>query len=158
MRTGADGATPRVTPIGHTSGFLGGKGPTLSTTNPATNNPKGAPGDPIPAVYRRLMRALGDLGIAPQPVGDEPQRWATLDVCDGETVISFGSLSLDTAARLANLLEDLVPGASSSAASADDGPHDPDGAGEYVMAPFEPVASPLEPYRSVSRQHPRTAW
>lgn len=135
----------------------------MSTTNPATSNPTGGSSGPVPAVYRRLMRALSDLGIeprgvAPQPVGDEPQRWATLDVRDGETVIAFGSLSLGTAARLANLLEDLVPGAASSTASVDDDEHDPDGAGEYVMAPFEPVASPLEPYQSVSRQHPRTGW
>ena len=148
-----------MTPIGQTAGFLGGKGPTLSTTNPATSNPSGAPGGATPAVYRRLMRALGDLGIAPQPIGDEPQRWATLDSCDGETVVAFGSLSLDTAARLANLLEDLASGAPSpSIASANDDTHDPDGAAEYAMAPFEPVASPLEPFQAASRHHPRTAW
>jgi len=140
----------------------------LSTTNPATSNPSGEPGEQIPAVYRRLMRALSDLGIeprgieprgiAPQPVGNGPQRWATLEVCDGETVIAFGSLSLDTAGRLANLLEDIVSGTSSPSTAQTDDEHDLDGSGEYVMAPFEPVAAPLEPYQSMSRQHPRTAW
>jgi hypothetical protein len=131
----------------------------LSTTNPATSNPIGAPDDPDQAVYRRLVRALGDLTIDPRPVGDEPQRWATLDTCDGETVVAFGSLSLDTAARLANLLEDLGSGAPSpSITSTADDVHDPDGAGEYAMAAFEPVASPLEPFQTASRHHPRTAW
>jgi hypothetical protein len=125
----------------------------LSTTHPAA------------AVHRRLMRALGDLGIAPQPVvapepvGDEPQRWATVETRDGETVIAFGALSLETAARLANLLEDLASGSSaSSITQSDDDTHDPDGAAEYALAPFEPVASPLEPFHSSSRHHPRTAW
>ena len=131
----------------------------MSTTNPATSNPSGAPGDASPAVYRRLMRALGDLGIVPQPVGNEPQRWANLDVRDGEPVVVFGALSLDTAARLANLLEDLASGAPASGIShTDDDMHDPDGAAEYTLAPFEPVASPLEPFHSTSRHHPRTAW
>jgi hypothetical protein len=110
------------------------------------------------------MRALGDLGIAPQPViasepvGDEPQRWATVETRDGETVIAFGALSLETAARLANLLEDLASGSSASSTVHDDDTHDPDGAAEYALAPFEPVASPLEPFHSSSRHHPRTAW
>jgi hypothetical protein len=103
----------------------------LSTTNPATSNPIGAPDDPDQAVYRRLVRALGDLTIDPRPVGDEPQCWATLDVRDGVSVVAFGALSISTAARLV---------------------------GEYVMAPFEPVASPLEPYHTTSRHHPRTGW
>lgn len=124
----------------------------MSTTHPAA------------AVHRRLMRALGDLGIAPQPViapesvGDEPQRWATVETRDGETVIAFGALSLETAARLANLLEDLACGSSASSTVHDDDMHDPDGAAEYALAPFEPVASPLEPFHSSSRHHPRTAW
>ena len=149
-----------MTPIDHTSGLLGGKGPTLSTTNPATSNPIGAPDDPDQAVYRRLVRALGDLTIDPQPVGDEPQRWATLDVRDGVSVVAFGALSISTAARLANLLEDLASGARSSSmtSATDEDMHDPDGVGEYVMAPFEPVASPLEPYHTTSRHHPRTGW
>ncbi|MFM8389797.1 MAG: hypothetical protein ACKOA5_11170 [Actinomycetota bacterium] len=105
------------------------------------------------------MRAFGDLGIAPQPVGDEPRQWATLDTRDGETVVAFGALSLAAAARLANLLEDLASGSSaSSITQADDDTHDPDGAAEYALAPFEPVASPLEPFHSSSRHHPRTAW
>lgn len=110
------------------------------------------------------MRALGDLGIAPQPViapepvGDEPQRWATVETRDGEAVIAFGALSLEAAARLANLLEDLASGSSASLAVYVDETHDPDGAAEYALAPFEPVASPLEPFHSSSRHHPRTAW
>jgi hypothetical protein len=104
------------------------------------------------------MRALGDLGIVPQPIGDEPQRWANLDVRDGEPVVAFGALSLDTAARLANLLEDLATGTPTAGIPHGDDMHDPDGAAEYALAPFEPVASPLEPFHSVSRHHPRTAW
>ena len=131
----------------------------MSTTNPATSNPSGAPGDASPAVYRRLMRALGDLGIVPQPVGDEPQRWANLDARDGEPVVVFGALSLDTAARLANLLEDLASGAPASGIShTDDDMHDPDGAAEYTLAPFEPVASPLEPFHSTSAHHAVRGW
>ncbi|MFM7744941.1 MAG: hypothetical protein ACKO8T_04680 [Actinomycetota bacterium] len=104
------------------------------------------------------MRAFADLSIAPQPIGDEPRRWATLDTRDGETVVTFGALSLDTAARLANLLEDLASSSSASSAAHVDETHDPDGAAEYALAPFEPVASPLEPFHSSSRHHPRTAW
>jgi|GEM_PF-1151362 len=135
------------------------KGPTLSTTNPAATNPSGVGGDPSEAVYRRLMRALGDLGIAPQPVGQQSSRWATLDTRDGVPVVAFGPLSLDVAGRLANLLEDFASGSSApSIAQTDDDTHDPDGAAEYVLAPFEPVATPLEPFHSSSRHHPRTAW
>jgi hypothetical protein len=131
----------------------------LSTTNPATSNPIGAPDDPGQAVYRRLVRALGDLNIAPQPVGDEPQRWATLDARDDIPVVAFGALSISTAARLANLLEDLASSSrSTSTVQVGDDMHDPDAAGEYAMAPFEPVASPLEPFHTTSRHHPRTGW
>jgi hypothetical protein len=131
----------------------------LSTTNPATSNQIGAPDDPGQAVYRRLMRALGDLNIAPQPVGGQPERWSTLEVRDGVPVVAFGALSISTAARLANLLEDLASSSrSTSAVQVGDDVHDPDGVGEYVMAPFEPVASPLEPYQTTSRHHPRTGW
>lgn len=105
------------------------------------------------------MRALGDLGIAPQPVGDGPQRWATVDTRDGEPIIAFGAVTFDTAARLANLLEDLATASPASPSTQSDGEvHDPDGAAEYALAPFEPVASPLEPFHSSSRHHPRTAW
>ncbi|NBP54141.1 MAG: hypothetical protein EBU67_07610 [Actinobacteria bacterium] len=131
----------------------------MSTTNPATSNPSGAPGDAIPAVYRRLIRALGDLGITPQPIDDEPKCWAILDTHEGSAVVAFGSLSLEATARLANLLEDLVSGVpASSITPASDDMSGPDAASEYVMAPFEPVASPLEPFQAASRHHPRTAW
>lgn len=135
----------------------------MSTTNSATTNPTGAPGDPSAPVYRRLMRALADLGISPQPNGDAPQRWATLDEVDGTPVVAFGSLSIATAARLANLLEDIAAGTAGGSGATttnvdDESEHDPDGAAEYALAPFEPVASPLEPYQTTSRHHPRTAW
>lgn len=110
------------------------------------------------------MRAFGDLGIAPrttiapQTTVAPQTTWATVETRDGESVIAFGALSLETAARLANLLEDLASGSSATSAVHDDDMHDPDGTAEYAMAPFEPVASPLEPFHSSSRHHPRTVW
>lgn len=100
------------------------------------------------AVHRRLARALADLGIAPQPIGPRVQNWTNLT--DG--VITFGALSVTTAARLANLLEDIAgnAGASSAVTTTTD-----DEASVDFPTTFEPVAAPLDPAPASSRVHPR---
>ena len=105
------------------------------------------------AVHRRLSRALADLGIAPQPIGPRVQNWTTL--VDG--VITFGALSVTTAARLANVLEDIAAG---RAVVVDRG-HEDDDADDMASSDFgqtfEPVAPPFEAGSGPSRFHPRVA-
>lgn len=124
---------------------FGRKGPTLSTNDPLDTTA-------AEAVHRRLSRALADLGIAPQPIGPRVQNWTTL--VDG--VITFGALSVTTAARLANVLEDIASGREGA-------PERGQGDGEDRVASsdfgqtFEPVASPFEAGSGPSRFHPRVA-
>lgn len=134
---------------------FGRKGPNLSTHDPldpaAGPAPEPVTTDAAAAVHRRLSRALADLGIMPQPIGPRVQPWTSL--VDG--VITFGALSPTTAARLANVLEDLAsarpfavagrPECEEAVASSDFG------------QPFEPVASPYEAGSTPSRFHPRLA-
>ena len=105
------------------------------------------------AVHRRLSRALADLGIAPQPIGPRVQNWTTL--VDG--VITFGALSVTTAARLANVLEDIATGR----VAVPDRGHDDDDPGHAASSDFdqtfEPVAPPFEAGSGPSRFHPRVA-
>lgn len=111
-------------------------------------------GDAAAAVHRRLSRALADLGIVPQPIGPRIQNWTTL--VDG--VITFGALSITTAARLANVLEDIAVGRANEPVSNRDGAEDgaPPTSSDFVPT-FEPVASPYENGASPSRFHPRVA-
>lgn len=136
---------------------FGRKGPTLFTNDPidsgrdAVREP-----DAAGAVHRRLLRALADLGIAPQPVGPRVANWANL--VDG--VVTFGALSVETAARLTNLLEDIAAGrintgSTSERDSIDDDNHD--AASRDFAPPFEPVAPPFDPVTGPSRLHPRVA-
>ena len=105
------------------------------------------------AVHRRLSRALADLGIAPQPIGPRVQNWTTL--VDG--AITFGALSVTTAARLANVLEDIASGRE-GAPERGQGDNDEDRATSSDFGQtFEPVASPFEAGSGPSRFHPRVA-
>jgi hypothetical protein len=125
---------------------FGRKGPTLSTNDPLDTGT-------AEAVHRRLSRALADLGIAPQPLAPRVQNWTSL--VDG--VITFGSLSPTTAARLANVLEDIVGRLDSLAVTRDgtDGYPFSD-SGDFTPT-FEPVAPPFDPVAAPSRFHPRVA-
>lgn len=126
---------------------FGRKGPILSTNDP--NDVATAA-----AVHRRLTRALADLGIVPQPIGPRVQNWTTL--VDG--VITFGALSITTAARLVNVLEDIAAGRDASPNDRSDNEQDnePDSVVDFA-ATFEPVASPFEAGSGPSRFHPRVA-
>ena len=134
---------------------FGRKGPTLSTNDPLDPAPDPAAGsDAAAAAHRRLSRALADLGIAPQPIGPRIQNWTTL--VDG--VITFGALSITTAARLANVLEDIAAGRSCAPSISRSEDDDCDEATSPDFAqPFEPVAPPFESGSGPSRFHPRVA-
>lgn len=126
----------------------------MSTNDPLDIAPdSGAAG----AVHRRLVRALADLGIAPQPIGPQVQNWANL--VDG--VITFGALSVTTAARLANLLEDIaaqqcdVPVARGQGDEFRDQPDATASTSADFAPTFEPVAPPFDPVSGPSRLHPR---
>ena len=119
-------------------------------------------GDNAQVVVRRLRRALEDLGIRPQTVAGG--NWVGLADNDDEGegsssnngCITFQSVGVSDAARLANLLEDLAAV----------GPHarqyfpksdyasEPD---EYLAQRdvFTPVAAPLDPPYPASQHHPR---
>ena len=128
-------------------------------------------GDNAQVVVRRLRRALEDLGIRPQAVAGG--NWVGLAAAadndddndaddegkgDGSNngCITFQSVGVSDAARLANLLEDLAAV----------GPHarqyfpksdyasEPD---EYLAQRdvFTPVAAPLDPPYPASQHHPR---
>lgn len=133
--------------------LFGRKGPILSISDPNNSTRDGVVDDQTAsAVYRRLTRALADLGIAPQPIGPRVENWSTL--VDG--VVTFGALSVVTAARLANLLEDIAAGRTVGSTDEND-------VGTCVAScdsgqTFEPVASPFEAGSGPSRFHPRVAF
>lgn len=123
----------------------------MSTSDPADVPAFDAPDPTARAVYRRLSRALADVGIAPQPIGERVQSWASL--IDG--VVVFGALSIPTAARLASLLEDIASQLNTAVASPrDDFDNEP--SGDFTPT-FDPVAPPYEPGHGPSQFHPRTA-
>lgn len=119
----------------------------MSANDPASNPTS-------QAVHRRLSRALADLGIAPQPIGQRVQPWSSLI----DDIVVFGALSISTAARLATLLEDIAvrvaaPCGSAREAADHHGEVD-DVEGDFVSS-FDPVAPPYEPGFGVSQLHPR---
>jgi len=100
------------------------------------------------AVFRRLVRALGDLSI--MPVTADKSAWVALEV-DG---VSFSGLDLAAAARLANALEDLAMRVGASCGVVVDQPNDDISSSDFVPTP-DPVSSPFEPGVGTSRVHPR---
>lgn len=121
----------------------------MSTADPANVPASPAPDPTAQAVYRRLSRALADVGIAPQPIGERIQPWATLV----DDIVVFGALSVTTAARLATLLEDLAGQLTLNNVVPRDA-FDNDTPGDFTPT-FDPVASPYEPEPGSSRLHPR---
>ena len=111
-----------------------------------------SPSDPAQAaaaaVFRRLVRALGDLSIT--PTAADKRAWVSLD---GE-LVAFGGLDIMAAARLANALEDLALRVGAPCAMGADGADDDTTSSDFVPTP-DPVSSPFEPGVGSSRVHPR---